>query len=186
MDKQLKILILEYFAADAELMEHELRKGGIAFTSKRVETREDFVNELNGSPPELILADYKLPSFDGLAALLIAREQCPEIPFIFVSGTVGEDIAIETIKKGATDYVFKERLRRLVPVVIRAIREAEMNHKRKMAEEALKKNEKELKKRVQELEEFYDIAIGRELRMVELKQENEKLREKLEKCRGQR
>ncbi|TFG36394.1 MAG: hypothetical protein E4H45_01210 [Nitrospirales bacterium] len=66
------------------------------------------------------------------------------------------------------------------------MREAEINHKRKLAEEALKKNEKELKKRVQELEEFYDIAIGRELRMIELKQEAEKLREELEKCRGQR
>jgi DNA-binding NtrC family response regulator len=186
MDKQLKILILEDLAADAELMEHELRKGGIAFTSKRVETREDFVNELNSSPPELILADYKLPSYDGLSALLMVREQYPDIPFIFVSGTVGEDIAIETIKKGATDYVFKERMHRLVTVVLRAMREAEMNRKRKLAEEALKKNEKELKKRIQELEEFYDIAIGRELRMMELKRENEKLREKLEKCRGQR
>ena len=114
------------------------------------------------------------------------EKQCPDIPFIFVSGTIGEDIAIETIKKGATDYVLKERLHRLVTVVLRAMREAEMNHKRKLAEEALKKNEKELKKRVQELEEFYDIAIGRELRMMELKQEYEKLREELEKCRGQR
>ena len=185
MDKQLKILILEDLASDAELMEHQLRKGGIAFTSKRVETREDFVNELKSSPPELILADYQLPSFDGIAALLIARERSPDVPFIFVSGTIGEDIAIETIKKGATDYVFKERLHRLVPVVLRAMREAEINHKRKLVEEALKKNEKELKRRVQELEEFYDIAIGRELRMMALKQENEKLREELEKCRGQ-
>jgi DNA-binding NtrC family response regulator len=186
MDKQLKILILEDVAADAELMEHELRKGGIAFTSKRVETREDFMNELKNSPPELILADYKLPSFDGLAALVLVREQSPDMPFIFVSGTIGEDIAIETIKKGATDYVLKERLHRLVTVVLRAVCEAEINHKRKLAEEALKKNEKELKKRVQELEEFYDIAVGRELRIMELTRENEKLREELEKCRGQR
>ena len=70
--------------------------------------------------------------------------------------------------------------------MLRAVREAEINHKRKLAEEALKKNEKELKKRIQELEEFYNIAIGRELRMIELKQEAEKLREELGKCRGQR
>ena len=186
MDKQLKILILEDLAADAELMEYELQKGGIAFTSKRVETREDFMNELKSSPPDLILADYKLPLFDGLAALLIVREHYSEMPFIFVSGTVGEDIAIEAIKKGATDYVLKERLHRLVTVVLRAMREAEMSHKRKLAEESLKKNEKELKMRIQELEEFYDIAIGRELSMIELKRENEKLREELEKCRAQR
>jgi DNA-binding NtrC family response regulator len=185
MKMQLKILILEDLAADAELMESELRRGDIVFTSKRVETRENFLNELKSSPPDIVLADYNLPSFDGLAALSVVREQHPEIPFVFVSGTVGEEIAIEAIKKGATDYVRKERLHRLVPVVLRAMREAEMSHRRKLAEEALKKNEKELKKRIQELEEFYDIAIGRELRMMELKRENEKLREELEQCRGE-
>jgi len=312
MDKELKILILEDLPADAELMEHELRKGGIAFTSKRVETREDFVNELKSSPPELILADYKLPSFDGISALSIVREQSPDTPFIIVSDMINEDFAIEIFKRGATDYVFKNRVSRLVPAVRRAMHESEINYERKLTEKALKeselmlriiiehsnelfyihnthhtftfispqslpilgyaseemmiawtklltanpinklgievtdnalktgvrqppyvlevyrkdgtkvwleidesplkdgqgtvigivgaarditerirteealgKNQKELKKRISELEEFYEMAIGRELRMIELKQEIEGLREELAKHTGQ-
>jgi len=178
MDKELRILILEDQNTDAELMERELRKGGISFSSKRVETKEDFLREIKAFIPDIILSDYKLPSFDGSSALAIAREHCPEIPFIFVSGTIGEELAIETLKDGATDYVLKERLTRLVPAASRALREAEERSARKQAEE-------QLKKRVKELEEFYDMAVNRELRMVELKEEIERLREELKniKCR---
>lgn len=124
-DKYLRILILEDISTDAELMESELRKGGVAFSSRCVQTKEDFIKELKYFVPDIILADYKLPSFDGLSALEIAKEQCLSVPFIFVSGAIGEDFAIETIKKGATDYVLKDRLSRLVPAINRALREAE-------------------------------------------------------------
>jgi DNA-binding NtrC family response regulator len=177
VDKELKILILEDQNTDAELMERELRKGGISFSSRRVETKEDFLRELKVFAPDIILSDYKLPFFNGSSALAIARGQCPDVPFIFVSGTIGEELAIETLKEGATDYVLKERLARLVPAASRALREAEERTARKQAEE-------QLKKRVKELEEFYDMAVNRELRMVELKEEIERLREELKNIKG--
>jgi diguanylate cyclase (GGDEF)-like protein len=148
MDKQLRILMLEDVAADAELAEHELRKANIQFSSKRVETKEAFLKELKDFAPDLILSDYTLPSFDGISALKIAREKCPDVPFIFVSGTLGEDTAIETLKMGATDYVLKEGLSRLVPAVHRALREAEERVERKQAEEQLLYNA------------FHDVLTG--------------------------
>ena len=141
MDKELRILMLEDVAADAELTERELRKWGLAFSAKRVETREAFLEALKDFSPDLILADYSLPMFDSLSALAIVRKECPDTPFIFVSGTIGEDFAIETLKRGATDYVLKHRLSRLVPAVIRALREAEERAEQKRAEETLKKIE---------------------------------------------
>src|SRR4030067_1250091 len=125
LNKELRILILEDVATDAEWVEYDLRKGGIVFSSKRVETREDFIRELNDFAPDLILADYNLPSFDGLSALELAKEQQPEAPFIFVSGAIGEEFAIDILKKGATDYVLKDYLIRLVPAVKRALCEVE-------------------------------------------------------------
>jgi signal transduction histidine kinase/CheY-like chemotaxis protein len=138
--KDLHILILEDEPADAELAERELRKGGITYSSRRVETKEAFLKELKDFKPDIVLADYRLPSFDGLSALMIVKEQCPDVPFIFVSGAIGEEFAIETIKKGATDYVLKGRLSSLVPAVNRALREVEGRAERKQAEEALQES----------------------------------------------
>ena len=90
---------------------------------------------------DLILADYTLPLFDGISALKIAQEVCPEVPFIFVSGTMGEELAIEALKMGATDYVFKTRLSRIGPSVRRALREAEERSQRKRAADALRQTE---------------------------------------------
>lgn len=157
MDKEIRILILEDSIDDAELMEHELHKGGIAFTSKRVETKEAFLRELETFHPDLILADYKIPSFDGLSALRITRGTYPDMPFIFVSGTIGEDFAIETYKEGATDYVLKDRLSRLVPTVHRAIREAEIKKERNRTEEALKESERKLSNIIAHSNELYYI-----------------------------
>jgi DNA-binding NtrC family response regulator len=137
MDKELRILMLEDVADDAELTERELRKGGLAFSAKRVETRKAFLEALKDFLPDLILADYSLPTFDSLSALAIVEKECPDTPFIFVSGTIGEDFAIETLKRGATDYVLKNRLSRLVPAVIRALREVEERAERKREEEEL-------------------------------------------------
>jgi diguanylate cyclase (GGDEF)-like protein len=140
MEKRLNTLIVEDVETDAKLVERELRRADIEFSSKRVETKEEFIKELRGFAPDLILSDYTMPSFDGISALKIAQEKCPDTPFIFVTGSLGEERAIETIKSGATDYVLKERLSRLAPVVLRALRETEERIKRKEIEEQLLHN----------------------------------------------
>jgi len=115
----------------------------MALQVTRVQTQPDFVAALEQGAFDIILADYTLPSFDGLSALRLAKEQCPDIPFLFVSGTLGEDVAIEALKIGATDYLVKERLSRIVPSVHRALREATERGERKRAE-ALLAGEKRL------------------------------------------
>jgi len=142
--KELRILILEDVAAHAELIVRELRKAEIIFSARCVATRESFLAALGDFDPDLILADYSLPSFDGIAALSIAQEQCPAVPFVFVSGAIGEELAIETLKQGATDYVLKQRLGALGPAVRRALREAEERAARRQAEDALRKACEEL------------------------------------------
>jgi len=164
MDRELRILMLEDVAADAEMAEHELRNGGITFQSKRVETKGPFIKELNDFSPDLILSDYTLPHFDGLSALTIAKAQYPDVPFILVSGAIGEELAIKLLKTGATDYVLKSNLKRLVPAVNRALREAKERVERKQADEALQQ-------RIDELERFHRLTVERELRMIELKKE---------------
>jgi len=137
--------MLEDDAADAELTKFALRKGGVHFSVARVESKADYAKELKDRPPALILSDYSLPGFNGHDALEIAREECPETPFIFVTGTMGEEVAIETLKSGATDYVLKTRLSRLVPAVNRAIREAQERIKHRRAEEQLRESHERLR-----------------------------------------
>jgi two-component system, cell cycle sensor histidine kinase and response regulator CckA len=141
MSKELYILILEDRPADAELVIYELRKTGLPFVEKCVASEADFLAELRHSRPDLILADYSLPSYDGLSALAAARTEAPGVPFIFVSGTMGEEIAIEALHHGATDYVLKQRLTRLGPAVQRALREIELRSQRQQAEAALRASE---------------------------------------------
>jgi len=109
-----------------------------------VDTEKDFEDRLRRDPPELILSDFVLPSFDGASALRLAREIVPHIPFIFVTGAMGEEVAIETLKGGATDYVLKTRLSRLVPVVERALREAEERRERRRVEDQLRHSNEQL------------------------------------------
>ncbi|MBI5686678.1 MAG: PAS domain S-box protein [Verrucomicrobia bacterium] len=123
MTEQLRILILEDRPADAELIERELRGEGFQFTAKRVWTKSDFLAELRNSP-DVILADYTLPGYDGLSALKVAQEERPEIPFIFCSGSLGEETAIAAMHHGARDYVLKQKLARLGPAVRRALQES--------------------------------------------------------------
>ncbi|MDD5711202.1 MAG: HD domain-containing protein [Smithellaceae bacterium] len=137
MNRNLRILMLEDVKADADLNERELRRLGHAVETLRVDTRQAFIDALEHFSPDVILSDYALPAFDGLSALGIAKETHPHIPFIFVSGVMGEELAIETLKRGATDYVLKQRLSRLVPAVERALNEAEEYAERKRAEDAL-------------------------------------------------
>ena len=138
--RELEILLLEDNEPHAELVEHFLRESGLRFTITRVETREAFEERLDAGVPDMILSDYALPSFDGYAALEIAKRRAPNTPFIFVTGTMGEEVAIETLKNGATDYVLKTRLGRLGPAVQRALREFADRRERQRAEDKLRRS----------------------------------------------
>jgi signal transduction histidine kinase/CheY-like chemotaxis protein len=137
----LRILLLEDDTHDAELIQELLEADHLVCEVTRVQTRAEFVAGLDDAGINLILADYKLPSFDGLSALKLALAARADLPFIFVSGSLGEEVAIEAVKTGATDYVVKSRLSRLVPSVHRALREARERAERKKAEEALRRSE---------------------------------------------
>jgi len=141
MTPSLRILLLEDDSRDAELIQARLEAEGIVCEITRVQTRDEFVTALEHSEIDLILADYKLPSFDGITAFKLALVARPELPFIFVSGTLGEELAVEELKIGATDYIPKTGLSRLAPAVRRALREAQERAERKKAEEALRRSE---------------------------------------------
>ncbi|MEI6785003.1 MAG: PAS domain S-box protein, partial [Verrucomicrobiota bacterium] len=125
MMNNLQFLILEDRVTDYELAIRELRKRGLEFAARRVDNEPDFRRQIEGFRPDVILADQSLPGYSGMSALAVARQECPAVPFIFLSGTLGEEQAVECLKLGATDYVLKQRLERLVPAVKRALREAE-------------------------------------------------------------
>jgi PAS domain S-box-containing protein len=133
----LRILVLEDSTSDAELVGARLSEGGLSCELALVRSRDAFAAALKGGGIDLILADYALPGFDGLSAMRLAKELRPSVPFIFVSGTPGEEVAIEALKSGATDYVLKHRLERLLPAVQRAMREAEERRERERVEEEL-------------------------------------------------
>ena len=124
MEQSVRILILEDNQLDVQLMQRELQKARLSFLTVRVETLEEFTQQLELFLPDLILADYHLPTMTGEEALVVARRHDADLPFIFVTGTIGEELAIETLKKGATDYVMKENLKRLGPAVTRALHES--------------------------------------------------------------
>ena len=142
----------------------------------RIETREEFVAAMERGGFDLILADYSLPSFDGLSALAIARKTRPEVPFIFVSGAIGEEFAIETLKSGATDYVLKDRLSRLPTAIERALKGAEERIKLRQAEEALKRSHEELERNVED--RTAELVRTNEILQAEIV-ERKKLEEKL-------
>jgi len=137
MNDNLKILILEDNPYDADLIQRELKKSGFRFTSEIVQTRESYESALDSFKPDIILSDYSLPSFDGVAAFHIKQKISPDIPFIIVSGTIGEENVVELLKQGATDYVFKD-LGRLALAVRRALEGMEQQRERKHMEKAMK------------------------------------------------
>ena len=137
MADEIRLLIVEDFAVDAELALHELRRSGLACNALRVETEDQYVRALEDYAPHLVLCDFTLPRFDGMSALALKRQRHPELPLIFVSGTIGEEVAIESLKQGATDYVLKSNLARLAPAVRRALQQAEDRRKSRAAEAEL-------------------------------------------------
>src|SRR5271168_2808506 len=141
MRHPLRIVSVEDDPKDTGLTQGLFDAEGIVCEIARVDTQASLLNLLKQGGVDLILADYSLPSFDGISALKFATKACPDVPFIFVSGTLGEEVAIEALKIGATDYILKTRLSRLVPSVQRALREATQRAERKRAEESLRQNE---------------------------------------------
>ena len=177
---RLRILSLEDSELDAELILRELKQGGLEFVSTRVQNGDDFALALVEFQPGLILADYRLPTFNGAQALAMARERCPDVPVIIISGAVGEETAVELLKNGATDFVLKDRIHgRLVPAVERALREVAERDARRQAEADLRALNEQLEQRVTDrtrelwaknaiMEE--DLDMARELQMAFLPQ----------------
>jgi PAS domain S-box-containing protein len=153
----LRVLILEDNPADAELVERELRRGGIDFTSRLVEGKREFNRALADFQPQVILSDFKLPKFDGLAALETARLRAPDTPLIFVSGSIGEELAIEMLAQGASDYIFKDNLARLIPAVKRVIKETRLKLAKKKTDEELRAHVEELRILAEAADRFVQI-----------------------------
>ena len=176
----LRILSLEDSDSDAELIRREVTKGRIECVWHRVQTGTDFERALVEFHPGIILADYRLPTFDGGQALAIAKARCPDVPVIIISGAVGEETAVELLKNGATDFVLKDRIAgRLVPAVQRALREVAERKARRQAETGLRALNADLEQRViertRELSEknaamVEDLGMARELQMALLPQ----------------
>jgi two-component system, cell cycle sensor histidine kinase and response regulator CckA len=135
-DKQrpLRILVLEDEQDDFDLLIRQLNKDGISFQHRRVQTESDFTRELKEFGPDLVISDYHMPHFDGLSALRLHLKECSDTPFMFVSGTIGEDVAVQALKEGATDYLLKGHLMRLGQAVRRAVEESRANAERRRLE----------------------------------------------------
>lgn len=146
MSQQIRILMVEDVATDAELIVGELRRAGLRCDARRVETAVQYRRELEEFQPHVILSDFTMPGFDGMEALEIARLSHPEIPFIFVSGTLGEDYAVRALQSGATDYVLKGNLLRLPPAVERAMNEIRERRARQVLERDLRESEKKYRR----------------------------------------
>ena len=136
--RKARILILEDEPWDAELAQRLLTGAGLGFTAVVVDTRVSFVEQLAVFRPDVILSDFHLPGFSGETALEIAKEQCPLTPFVFWSGVLGDDAAVELIRKGATDYILKDRPARLPSVIYRALAEAEQRAQLALLEDQLR------------------------------------------------
>ena len=141
MKKNLHVIIVEDSDDDAKLLMRELTRGGYSVISERVQTASDLKRALERGGPELILSDYAMPGFDGEAALRIVKESARDLPFIFVSGTMGEDIAVGAMKAGAHDYVMKGNLVRLVPAIERELRDAAERRQHREAEKQMRMSE---------------------------------------------
>jgi len=177
MKEVLNILSLEDNQKDEELVQATLEGAGIECRFEVVESRSDFVSALEKGNIDLILADYSLPEFDGMSALKISQERCPDTPFIFVTGSMGEEWAVESLKKGATDYVLKDKLYRLVPAIQRALQEVEEQKERRRLEN-------ELRQRLDKVEKMNKLMVGRELKMEELRKEIKRLKARIEELEG--
>jgi diguanylate cyclase (GGDEF)-like protein len=141
MASKLKLVVVEDSVADAELVARHLAKAGLDVAMHRVQTEADFISALREKQPDLILSDFSLPQFSGLRALDVAIANAPDTPFIYVSGTIGEERAIDALRRGATDYVLKTNLSRLSSAVERALREAALKADQRKSEHQRREQE---------------------------------------------
>ncbi len=144
MDASIRILMLEDSAEDADLLQREIRRAGIRFVGRVVDTRRDFLKELSAFAPDIILCDNNLPEIDGGTALYLARKARPETPFILVTGSITDEQAAQMLASGATDYVLKDRRSRLAPAIRRALEETAERARRGRAEEAVRRTEEQI------------------------------------------
>src|ERR1700734_2926501 len=146
MRTQLKLVVVEDSVADAELLARHLAKAGLHCAINRVQTEPEFIAALHEDKPDLILSDFSLPNFSGLRALDLAVVHAPDTPFIYVSGTIGEERAIDALRRGATDYVLKSNLSRLSSAIERALREAKLKADRRHSEHVRTEQEERLRR----------------------------------------
>ncbi|HEY3369228.1 MAG TPA: histidine kinase dimerization/phospho-acceptor domain-containing protein, partial [Prolixibacteraceae bacterium] len=166
MKNPIKVLIIEDNPNDAKLEMDELLSGGLDIVFALIETRKAFREALNNETWDCIISDYSLPQFSGLDALEEVKKTGMDIPFILISGTIGEETAVAAMKAGAHDYIMKDNMNRLVPAFERELREAKLRHQKRQADEALKASIHDLKMQIEEyhaLNVEY-IALNEELK----------------------
>jgi PAS domain S-box-containing protein len=156
MSTSLRVLIVEDSEDDALLLERELQRGGYEIVSKRVETAKAMSAELKQREWDIVISDYVLPSFSGPKALNLLKEEGLDLPFIIISGKIGEDTAVEAMKAGAHDYIMKDKLTRLIPAIQRELEEARVRQARKQAEEALRQQ-------AQIIDQIHDSVVSTDL-----------------------
>ncbi len=167
--ESIQALIVEDDPADAELIARQIRQSGYELAWTRVQTKADFLAQLQ-RVPDIVLSDYSMPQFSGLEALELLRGSGFDIPLILISGTVGEEIAVEAMRVGATDYLLKDRIARLGNAVERALAEKRLRAERSRAEE-------QIQSQLRELQRWQAVTLDREDRVQALKREvNELLR----------
>ncbi|PJZ52989.1 hybrid sensor histidine kinase/response regulator [Leptospira adleri] len=159
IQRKIYIVCIEDNPNDLGLMIRQISGSGLDFSYKQIQTKEELIQEVQSSEPDLVLSDFSLPSFDGMEALEIVRKFHPNVPFLFVSGWLGEDAAIEALKQGATDYISKNKITKLNYSIERALKESE---ERSLLEEAEKQNEtlKSQLIQAQKLEAISLLATG--------------------------
>jgi PAS domain S-box-containing protein len=160
MNKSLRVLLVEDSEDDAELLTYELERSGYNLFCERVDTEASMSAALDSQPWDIVIADYTLPSFSAPAALNLLKEKALDLPFIIVSGTIGEDIAVAAMKAGAHDYLMKGRLARLAPAVERELREASERRKRREAEQAVRRSEERFRALIENALDIITVLSG--------------------------
>jgi two-component system sensor histidine kinase UhpB len=142
MNTPLRVLMVEDSEDDALMLERELKRGGYELVTRRVQTAKDMANKLKEQEWDIVISDYMMPKFNGLDAFKVLKDSGLDLPFILISGKIGEDTAVDAMRAGVHDYIMKDKLARLIPAIQRELREADVRRERKLAEEALKESEK--------------------------------------------